>query len=45
VAFCLLALFAVGSMAGALRMDRTAGDAARRRQPAAASASSAAARD
>jgi len=30
VAFCLLALFAVGSMAGALHMDRTAGDAARR---------------
>jgi hypothetical protein len=30
VAFCLLALIAVGSAAEALRMDRRAGDAARR---------------
>jgi len=45
VAFCLLALFALGSTAGALHMDRTAGDAARRRQPAAAPAAAARARD
>jgi hypothetical protein len=38
VAFCLLALLAVGSAAEALRMDRRAGDAARRpRDPAPAS--------
>ncbi len=30
VAFCLLALIALGNMAGALRMDRAAGDRARR---------------
>lgn len=42
VAFCLLALIAVGTAAQALRMDRTAGDAARRQR---APAASAAARD
>jgi hypothetical protein len=35
VAFCLLALIAVGSAAEALRMDRRAGDAARRPRAAA----------
>jgi EmrB/QacA subfamily drug resistance transporter len=35
VAFCLLALIAVGNMAEALRMDRAAGDSARRSQVAA----------
>ena len=30
IAFCLLALIAAGTAAEALRMDRTAGDAARR---------------
>ena len=39
VAFCLLALIAAGTAAEALRMDRTAGDAARRqRTPAPAAA-------
>jgi hypothetical protein len=36
IAFCLLALIAVGSAAEALRMDRRAGDAARRPRDAAA---------
>jgi MFS family permease len=44
VAFCLLALVAVGTTAGALHMDRTAGDAARRSR-ATGAASPAAARD
>jgi hypothetical protein len=35
VAFCLLALIAVGSAVEALRMDRRAGDAARRPRDAA----------
>jgi hypothetical protein len=45
LAFCLLALIAVGSVAQALRMDPAAGDAARRSRAPAASAASAAARD
>jgi hypothetical protein len=35
VAFCLLVLVAAGCAAQALRMDRAAGDAARRPRPAA----------
>jgi len=38
VAFCLLALIAVGAVAEALRMDRTAGDAVRRSRPPARAA-------